>query len=266
MQWIKHMTAANRDERLIRLRHELGTEAYGAYWLILEAIAEQLTEHSPRTSATFPVKNWRLITGLSKQKLDKLLRLSAEVGLFLVEKNEDFIRVDCPKLLKIQQSRFFKGPLNSASDSAQPLAGRIEEEKKEKTYKKEVTPSVPLAPAEPVPDAPPDATEFDDPVQPGIPPCPHRAIIAAYHEILPGLPAVKLALYPGTTRQTDLRNRWKESPKHQDVRFWQAYFRKVAASPFLMGELNTTFRADFAWLVKRGNFVKVWEGRYDAKS
>ena len=36
----------------------------------------------------------------------------------------------------------------------------------------------------------------------------------------------------------------------------------AAASPFLLGENHRRWRADFDWLFKPANFVKVWEGNY----
>jgi hypothetical protein len=44
---------------------------------------------------------------------------------------------------------------------------------------------------------------------------------------------------------------------------WREMLSKVAASSFLRGEGNTGWRADFDFVVKEGNFVKITEGRYD---
>jgi hypothetical protein len=41
------------------------------------------------------------------------------------------------------------------------------------------------------------------------------------------------------------------------------YFERVRASDFLMGRGTCDFRADFEWLMRPNNFVKVLEGRYD---
>jgi len=41
------------------------------------------------------------------------------------------------------------------------------------------------------------------------------------------------------------------------------YFERVRASDFLMGRGPCAFRADFEWLMRPNNFVKVFEGRYD---
>lgn len=41
------------------------------------------------------------------------------------------------------------------------------------------------------------------------------------------------------------------------------YFERVRASDFLMGRGSCDFRADFEWLMRPHNFVKVIEGRYD---
>jgi len=44
---------------------------------------------------------------------------------------------------------------------------------------------------------------------------------------------------------------------------WRAMLAKVSASPFLRGEGKTGWRADFDFVLKEANFVRIVEGRYD---
>lgn len=93
--------------------------------------------------------------------------------------------------------------------------------------------------------------------------CPHEAIIAAYHECLPELPAVRLWT---PKRQALLRQRWKEDPKRQTLAWWQKFFKHVAASDFLTGRApgkGRAWQASLEWLLNQTNFVKVIEGNYD---
>ena len=108
-----------------------------------------------------------------------------------------------------------------------------------------------------------------------IPLCPHKRIIAAYHEELPELPQVKV--WEGA-RVKRLAARWKErclAGKYQSLEdglaYWRRLFRHIRANcPFLMGRVETrdgrAFYADLAWLPRPENFAKLIEGKYDKKA
>ena len=98
-------------------------------------------------------------------------------------------------------------------------------------------------------------------------PCPHEDIIAAYHEILPASPRVKVWT---DKRRAHLRTRWREDPKRQSIDYWRRFFEHVATSPFLTGRSATAgrdpFLAGLDWLVTSENFAKVIEGRYHPRA
>jgi len=91
-----------------------------------------------------------------------------------------------------------------------------------------------------------------------VPPCPHKDIVAIYHEVLPELRAVKVW---NSTREKRLRARWREDKARQSLDWWRKYFESVRASDFLMGR-KTDWAADFDWLICPTNMAKVLEGRY----
>lgn len=95
-------------------------------------------------------------------------------------------------------------------------------------------------------------------------PCPHQEIIAAYHEALPTCTPVKSW---SETRQSFLRQRWREDAKRQRLEWWRRFFAYVAQSRFLTGQGDSSpgrdpFVADLEWLVRPQNFAKVIEGKY----
>lgn len=92
--------------------------------------------------------------------------------------------------------------------------------------------------------------------------CPHQDIIALYHEILPECPKVR-DWTPARAQQ--LRARWNEDPKRQNLNYWRAYFEYVKTCSFLIGRGagNRPFVADLEWLTKSQNFTKVREGKYE---
>lgn len=91
------------------------------------------------------------------------------------------------------------------------------------------------------------------------PSCPHKEIIALYHEILPELPPVND--WPDMSA-THLKNQWRKSSDRQSLEWWRTFFGYVRSSDFLMGNKND-FQASLGWLVKPANFAKVVNGNYE---
>ena len=85
---------------------------------------------------------------------------------------------------------------------------------------------------------------------------PYQEIVDLYHQICTSLPKVVLL---NEKRKQLLRARWKE---HPDLEFWKELFQRVENSDFLTGR-KADFRADFEWIIRPTNFVKIIEGRYD---
>lgn len=96
------------------------------------------------------------------------------------------------------------------------------------------------------------------------PDCPHQAIIALYHELLPMCPGIRDWT---PARAQALRARWNEDAKRQNLDYWRKFFAYVAESEFLTGRVRTTdgrrpFVASLDWIIKAENFTKIREGRY----
>jgi hypothetical protein len=93
--------------------------------------------------------------------------------------------------------------------------------------------------------------------------CPHQAIIDLYHELLPTARGIRDWT---PARAANLRQRWREDPKRQDLDWWRRFFGYIAESSFLTGKTSTPGRKPFSlsldWLVKAENFAKVREGAY----
>jgi hypothetical protein len=114
-------------------------------------------------------------------------------------------------------------------------------------------------------DKSPESQPADSGVLPtGGQPCPHREIIALYHELLPELQGVLVERWDGQ-RAKDLAARWRESPKHQSAAFWRWFFGQVRKRRFYLGENDRGWRADLGWLVKRANFDKILEAAVSAQ-
>lgn len=105
--------------------------------------------------------------------------------------------------------------------------------------------------------------EASPPIDDGMPQCPHREIIAAFHAALPGARHVREWT---PARASLLRTRWREKRNRQRIEWWVEFFAYVAKSPFLTGQVASNGRKPFElgleWLLKAENFAKVIEGAF----
>jgi hypothetical protein len=91
--------------------------------------------------------------------------------------------------------------------------------------------------------------------------CPHQKIIDLYHEVLPMCPRVRDWT---PARATQLRARWNEDQKRQNLDYWRTFFEYVAGCDFLVGKSGKEpFFADLEWCIKSKNFTKIREGKYE---
>lgn len=91
--------------------------------------------------------------------------------------------------------------------------------------------------------------------------CPCEDIRDLYHKILPELPKVTALT---KKRKGFLNARWNEGPDRQDLDWWRVYFEMVRKQPLLMGwGQGTTWKANFEWLIRPNNLIKVLEGQYE---
>lgn len=123
---------------------------------------------------------------------------------------------------------------------------------------------VPISPspeAEKVAEPPEPPPPPEKPKEVQIPSCPHKKIIELYHQICPMLPKVQEWT---SKRITLLSGRWNHDPERQNLEWWERFFKDVAASDFLTGQVNE-FRADLEWIIRPNNFAKILEGKYANK-
>jgi hypothetical protein len=72
MKYILHSTSAHLDENLLMLRRKLGTDGYGAWWILLEIVAVRV-EEGGEPSIQIPVKTLANLLGKNCRSLPKLL-------------------------------------------------------------------------------------------------------------------------------------------------------------------------------------------------
>lgn len=96
------------------------------------------------------------------------------------------------------------------------------------------------------------------------PDCPHQEIISLYHEILPQCPRIRDWT---PARATQLRSRWNEDQKRQNLDYWRTFFEYIATCDFLVGRAGQKpFFADLEWITRSSNFTKIREQKYENRS
>lgn len=89
---------------------------------------------------------------------------------------------------------------------------------------------------------------------------PHEEIINMYNSICISFNPVKRIT---DKRKGSMNARYRENKN--DIEVFRTVFNKVQNSTFLKGGWNTGGKADFDWILRPTNFVKVLEGKYDDK-
>lgn len=90
-------------------------------------------------------------------------------------------------------------------------------------------------------------------------PCPYQKIMELYHLHCPSYP--KLRAISGN-RKKAVSARWREYP---NLQVFRELFMKAEASPFMKGNNDRNWTADFDWMMKASNMAKILEGKYDTK-
>jgi len=60
-------------------------------------------------------------------------------------------------------------------------------------------------------------------------------------------------------RMKHLKARMSEEPNFE---FWEKLFKRIVITPFLLGENDRKWRANFDWVINRNNLVKIVEGNW----
>lgn len=92
---------------------------------------------------------------------------------------------------------------------------------------------------------------------------PCAQILDLYHQYCDKLPRVKVF---SDKRRKAVKQRWKEANDRQTLAWWVRFFTFVNNKcPFLTGTNDSGWRADFDFLMKAENMIKIIENKYVAR-
>lgn len=92
-----------------------------------------------------------------------------------------------------------------------------------------------------------------------LPPCPFKKIMELYHQICVSYPRIEDI---EGERKKAVAARWR---KYGDIAVFERVFRIAQASSFMKGENGRDWHADFDWMMRPSNIVKILEHKYDDK-
>ena len=92
-----------------------------------------------------------------------------------------------------------------------------------------------------------------------LPPCPFKKIMELYHQICVSYPRIEDI---EGERKKAVAARWR---KYGNLETFEKVFRIAEASSFMKGENTRDWHANFDWMMRPSNIVKILEHRYDDK-
>lgn len=90
-----------------------------------------------------------------------------------------------------------------------------------------------------------------------LPPCPFKKIMELYHRICVSYPRIEDI---EGERKKAVAARWR---KYGNLAVFEQVFTIAQASSFMKGENKRDWRADFDWMMRPSNIVKILEHKYD---
>lgn len=129
MRWFKHLTMAHEDFGLSAIAEEMGAEAYGVYWLLLEAVAGPMDKESTRPILTHSDVKWASICHVSVRKFRSIAIRLRELRLIETRSMQNRLLIEVPNLLKYRDEYSKKsGPApDSRTDTDNRAEGKREQ-------------------------------------------------------------------------------------------------------------------------------------------
>jgi hypothetical protein len=149
MRWFKHLTCSHDDEKLCLLADRLGMKGYGSWWILLERIAQQVTEDKEpklRISLRSCADVLRMYVSCCRDVLSVLNELNLIHCEYIDDKT---VQLSVPNLIKYRDEytdkkmrRKAKSPDTVGTQSGANRASETETETETETDK-EIPPYVP---------------------------------------------------------------------------------------------------------------------------
>lgn len=253
MKWFRHDSKASNDAKLQKVLIKYGLEGYGLYWFCLELIASNVEPDNLTFELEHDAEIIAFRSGMHYEKVQEMMTYMIKLGLFEQDKGV----ITCLRLAKRLDDTMARNP--DIKKIKSKLFKMLEAKSEQPQSNPEVAPKK-IRPEENRSDQirleEREEISCDSDESPTK--CPASKIIQLYNKTFPELTQV---LKETSQRKTALKARWRENPEMQTIEAWDKFFNHIRKSDFLMGRAKD-WKADFDWIVKAANFVKIYEGKY----
>lgn len=234
MRWFKHYNDARESSKLTELIAMHGAKGYGHYWMLLELMAHHWDGYDTKLELHIDTIKTRL--GIYHKRLALIyLQSLSDLSLIFSDIHGNLISLDCTILFELQ-AKDFKYEREKRGD----YDPKIKSKNKIKIKSK-------------IPPTPKGADQKKaDPV-------PYKKMVDEFHELCcPPLAKIKML---SSGRKTALIKAIEVLSGSNIT--WKEYCLKIANTGFLSGSGGTSWKANFDWVLKPANLLKIVEGNYD---
>lgn len=140
MRWVKHLSMAHADEAMSSVLEELGPEAYGVYWLIVESIASVMEKEKMAPSLAYSEPKWAQVAHCSVRKFRTIAQRLSKERLILCVSSDNRLKISVPNILKYKDEYSKKS--GHAPDSKADTEEKADTQQKAETEASDTSPSV----------------------------------------------------------------------------------------------------------------------------
>jgi len=101
MLWFKHLSGMGRSPAMSELRGVLGLAGYGAFWLLMERIAESW-DAPGEPELCLPEREWRVSCGFSAKKFQILTEILQKHDIIRMKKCHSLLCINAHILMKLK--------------------------------------------------------------------------------------------------------------------------------------------------------------------
>jgi hypothetical protein len=104
MKWFKHMSAAHSDDKIVFLRSKFGMWGVGAYWSLIERVAQEMKGKNPAPAAKMITHELCVFLGCKPNKLSSFLECLQNLQGMYYKQSGVVLEINIPKLLSIRDN------------------------------------------------------------------------------------------------------------------------------------------------------------------
>lgn len=240
MKWFKHFSDASKSLKINELIDNLGLEGYARWFLLLELLNNELTQEDiDSKNSTFQVHFREISTKVHikfRKKLVTFLQKLSDFSLLSFEISGNFIKIDCPILLDLQNKDSKYNRKRVVSKSLDTTLDKIRLDKIRKDNILSLNEK--------------EKTIFDD-------------VRQSWNNICADNGKLKHSIGLKSTTTQNFFKLLKLNPKLKNIDTWENCFEHIRSDTFLNGSNSASnFVCTLDWLIDKEKIIDVLNGQF----